>query len=116
MRDVPGTVGGVGLGAMECQLWALTNPFLWTLSLSCWHSDIAVSSLHSLNSAGRQHQCHPQNPAGVPVGLVPGTGGGTGQSIFHSSGASACTAWHQLKSALASAQGDVLHSPSSLGT
>lgn len=25
---VPGAVGGVGLGAMECQLWGLTNPFL----------------------------------------------------------------------------------------
>lgn len=42
---VPGTVGAVGLGVMECQLWGLTSPFLWTLSLSCWHNDFAVSSL-----------------------------------------------------------------------
>lgn len=71
---------------------------------------------HSLNSAWRQHQCHPQNCAGVPVGLIPGTGWGKGQSTFHSLGASACTAGHQVKSALVSAQGDVLPSPSSLGT
>lgn len=42
---VPRTLGDVGLGAVECLLWGLTNPFLWTLSLSCWHSDLAVSSL-----------------------------------------------------------------------
>lgn len=113
---VPGTAGIVGLGVMGCLLWGLINPFLGTLSLSCWHSDFAVSSL------AQPEQCLEIAPLSPPE-LYWGASGAYIRNWMRERpehlphfGASACTAGHQLKSTLAGSQEDVLGSVSSLAT
>lgn len=95
--------GKRGLGAMECQLWGLTNPFLWTLSLFCWHSDVAVSSL------AQPQQCLETAPVSPPEPCWGASGVNTRNCMRE---------WpeHLPQFRDLCLQGEVLHSPFFLGS